>query len=107
MERKALMGGGEGMTVGIEAMQSDAKLWQTAASDLRDPKSTAESATLTPQETSFMSREMGLDQELDELRSSIADMIGQAAKYFNKISTDLTDAAEQYQADDDSARDEL
>lgn len=101
------MGNPEGIKAGLNAMRSDAKLWQTSAESLKQPKETLGSLELTAQETSFFAEQSGLNKDFEELRVAVDNMIGQAMEYFTQISKDLTEAAQQYQDDDDKGKNEL
>ena len=97
----------EGVTAALEAMRADAKTWEDAASDLTQPKETVAGLTVEPAQVGMHAVDAGLDKTYEEARAAIEAMIKKAENYFNKLSTDLTDSANQYESDDQSAQEEL
>lgn len=90
----------EGINAALEAMRADAAVWNTAANDLNDPINSIAGLKLTGGEMSFFATENGLDATYDDARAALEDMLGKAAEYFQKISSNLEGAAQQYERDD-------
>ncbi|TDD51973.1 type VII secretion target [Saccharopolyspora elongata] len=93
-----------GIGVALEAMRSDAKTWDTAAGDLDGPLSTIGTLQIDPGSFSMWAVDRGVDKTYDEARSALEDMLKQAADYFREISSDLTEAAAQYERDDEQGK---
>ncbi len=94
---------GESINAALDAMRADAAVWNTAASDLNGPINSIAGLKLTSGEMSFFATEKGLDATYDDARAALEDMLGKAAEYFQKISSNLEGAAQQYERDDANA----
>jgi hypothetical protein len=91
---------GDGIGVALEAMRSDARTWETASGDLRGPVDAIGSLQIDPAAFSMWAIDHGVDKTYDEARTALQNMLNQAAEYFQEISTDLNEAANQYEKDD-------
>lgn len=94
---------GESINAALDAMRADAAVWNTAAADLKGPINSIAGLKLTGGEMSFFATEKGLDVTYDDARAALEDMLGKAADYFQKISSNLESAAQQYERDDADA----
>ncbi|WP_092974538.1 BAR domain-containing protein [Actinopolyspora lacussalsi] len=97
------MSGNESINAALDAMRSDAAVWNTAAADIKGPLNSISNLKLTGAEISFFATERGLDATYDSARAALEDMLGKAAEYFQNISDNLESAAQQYERDDTDA----
>ncbi|GAB3283026.1 hypothetical protein [Parasphingorhabdus pacifica] len=95
------------IAVALEAMRVDARVWEDASSSLTGPKETVAGLTVEPAQVNMCGIDKGIDQTYEAARSGIEDMLGKAAKYFEKLGGDLRDSAEQYESDDKRAQEGL
>ncbi|MBB5152928.1 type VII secretion target [Saccharopolyspora phatthalungensis] len=98
---------GDGVDVALEALRSDASVWETAADSLSAPITALGPLKVTGEEVSMWAVDRGLDDAFNDARAALEDMIRQAAEYFREIGADLRSAADQYERDDDQGLHEL
>lgn len=98
---------GGGINVALEAMRSDAKKWETAAHDLSEPLSALGSLHVEVADVSIFAQWAGLDVSFNEATSALEDVIKKASEYFAKVGSDLNQAAQEYQSDDEKGMHEI
>lgn len=98
---------GEGIGADLKAMRSDAVVWEAAADSLNAPLNALSSLDTTAYEVSMWAALRGMDRTLNDARDSLETIVRQAADYFREIGTDLRDAADQYQRDDEQGLHEI
>jgi hypothetical protein len=97
----------DGITVALEAMRSDATTWENASEDLGAPQEAVTTLRIDPTAFSMWAVERGIDQTYDDARSALERMLEEAADYFGQISSDLTQAAAQYERDDEQGKHDI
>ncbi|MEV7548032.1 hypothetical protein AB0N89_00225 [Amycolatopsis sp. NPDC089917] len=89
------------ISLALDALRSDAGLWDAAADALAPPRAAIEPLSLTPREVMSYAAAKGLDKQYNQARALIQDMIDQAGNNFRALSTSLRAAAERYAHDED------
>ncbi|PKW14979.1 type VII secretion target [Saccharopolyspora spinosa] len=98
---------GDGVDVALEALRSDARVWEAAADSLNAPLHALGPLNITGEEASIWAVDMGLDDAFNDARTALEDMIRQAAEYFREIGADLRSSADQYERDDEQGMHEI
>lgn len=98
---------GNGIDVALEALRSDAGVWEAAADSLNAPLNALGPLNITGDEASIWAVDRGLDKAFNDARRAVEDMIRQAAQYFGEIGADLRSSADQYERDDDQGLHEI
>ncbi|GAB3678077.1 hypothetical protein [Saccharopolyspora tripterygii] len=101
------MSPGGGVNVALEALNSDAKTWESAAQGLSEPMEALGSLDVELADVSIFAQWAGLDNSFNQATSALEEVIKKASEYFQKISSDLGEAAKQYQADDERGMHEV
>lgn len=101
------MSPGGGVNVALEALRSDAKTWETAAQGLSEPLGALGALDVELADVSIFAQWAGLDRSFNEATSALEEVIKKASEHFRKISSDLNEAASQYQADDEKGMHEV
>jgi len=87
-----------GFEVEINALKSDAKVWDDAATALEAPKQAIAPLTLNgADDVMGLGERMGIDDSYEKARSGIENMCGQAMEYFGTMSTSLIAVAGEYE----------
>lgn len=87
-----------GFEVEINALKSDAKAWDDAATALEAPKQGIAPLTLNgADDVMGLGERMGIDDSYEKARSGIETQLGQAMEYFGVMSTALTNVATEYE----------
>ncbi|WP_409491388.1 hypothetical protein [Amycolatopsis sp. cmx-11-12] len=89
------------IALALDALRSDADLWDTAADDLAAPRAAIDPLGLTPREVMSYAAAKGLDRQYNQARALIQDMIDQAGSNFRALSSSLRAAADRYAHDED------
>lgn len=88
--------------VALEALRSDAKVWDGATDSLNGPIAAISGLTLTGADFSMWAVDRGLDRTYDEARSALDTQLRQAAENFRKIAETLAQAADTYQREEEA-----
>jgi hypothetical protein len=91
------------MTVALDAMRSDAGLWETAANDLMGPINAIPSLGLTPSDVSSFGIDAGIDRVYSEAQSALESILIQGAANFQKLGKALRAAATMYEQQEEHA----
>lgn len=92
------------ISVALEALRSDARVWDQAADDLAGPRSAIDPLELTPFDVMCFAAQAGLDRLYNETRVKLQDMIGQAAGNFHNVAGALRQAADTYERDEEQRK---
>jgi hypothetical protein len=87
--------------VALQAMRSDAQVWQTAAGSLDAPVGALGGLTLTGADVSMYGVDRGLDRTYENARTAVIDMLGQAKENFTNLANALSAAADTYQREEE------
>lgn len=98
---------GDGIGAALEALRSDAGVWEAAADSLNTPLNALVPLNVTGEEVSIHAVDRGLDDAFNNARTTLEDMLRQAADYFREIGANLRSAADQYQRDDEQGLHEI
>lgn len=90
--------------VALEAMRTDARLWDRAADDAQSPRSALNGATLTPEDVSMWAADAGLLQTYDQAIMRVQALLQQGADNFHAIAQALRASADTYQREDEAGR---
>lgn len=86
------------LEVEINALKSDAKAWDQAATDMDGPIQGIAPLTLNgADDVMGLGERLGIDDSYEQARSKMAELMGQAIEYFGAMSTALTDVATNYE----------
>ncbi|MQA64095.1 MAG: hypothetical protein GEU86_22165 [Actinophytocola sp.] len=84
--------------VAIEALRSDARIWEQAAEDLADPASAVGPLALNGSPDVMMyGADIGIDTTYNESRAAIEDLLGKAVGYFRELADTLVSVAANYE----------
>lgn len=84
--------------VAIEALRTDAKIWDQAADDLSDPTSAVGPLVLNGgNDVTGMGERMGIHTTYENTRTQMEDLLGQAADYFRELARTLLVVAADYE----------
>ncbi len=84
--------------VAIEALRSDAKIWERAAEDLAGPTAAIGPLGLNGSPDVMMyGADIGIDTTYNESRSAIEDLLAKAAQYFQELADTLVSVAANYE----------
>ncbi|OXM54293.1 hypothetical protein [Amycolatopsis alba] len=89
------------IALALDALRSDAGLWDAAADDLAAPRAAIDPLGLTPRDVMSYAASKGLDKQYNQARALIQDMIDQAGSNFRALSASLRAAADRYAHDED------
>jgi uncharacterized protein YukE len=88
----------DGFEVEINALKSDAKVWDKAASDMDGPIQAIRPLTLNgADDVTGLGQRMGIDTSYEKARSNMETQMTQAVEYFHSLSSALTDVATNYE----------
>ena len=88
--------------VALDALRSDAKVWDTASQGVSKPGSTVGELTLTGADVSMWAVDAGVDKTYDEARSAVQNLLTQAGENFHNIASALLSAADTYQREEEA-----
>jgi hypothetical protein len=88
--------------VALAALRSDAQVWHTAAQDLNGPVTALGGLTLTGADVSMWAVDRGLDRTYDQARTTVMDLLGQAAENFTNVGNAVLAAADTYQREEEA-----
>ncbi|MBV9846957.1 MAG: hypothetical protein JOZ47_18110 [Kutzneria sp.] len=91
----------EQVSVALEALRSDAGIWDKAADDLHTVTSAISGLTLRPEALSVWAVEQGVDRTYGDARGKLEEILGQAADDFGQIAKALRTAADIYEREDE------
>lgn len=84
--------------VAIEALRSDAKIWERAAEELADPRAAIGPLGLTGSPDVMMyGADIGIDTTYNASKAAIEDLLFQAAGYFRELADTLVSVAADYE----------
>lgn len=86
----------------LEAMRSDAKIWDNAGEDLQAPRSAAGRVTITGADVSMWAADRGLHATYESARAKLEDLLRQAADNFHSMADALRDSADTYQREEEA-----
>ncbi|RSN61097.1 hypothetical protein DMH01_17845 [Amycolatopsis sp. WAC 04182] len=89
------------IALALDALRSDADVWDRAADDLAAPRAAIEPLGLTPRDVMSYAAAKGLDKQYNQALALIQNMIDQAGSNFRTLSTSLRAAADRYARDED------
>jgi hypothetical protein len=89
------------VSVALDALRSDANVWDHAADSLAPPKAAIGELGLSANDVMSYAAARGLDRQYNYTRSVMQDMIDQAGNNFRKLSTALRDAAQLYEQNEE------
>lgn len=84
--------------VAIEALKSDARIWERAAGDLADPRRAIGSLGLNGSPDVMMyGADIGIDTTYNESRAAIENLLVHAGRYFQELADTLLSVAARYE----------
>ncbi|RSM68022.1 hypothetical protein DL991_42550 [Amycolatopsis sp. WAC 01375] len=89
------------IALALDALRSDANVWDRAADDLAAPRAAIDPLGLGPGDVMSYAAAKGLDKQYNQARALIQDMIDQAGSNFRALSASLRAAADRYAHDED------
>lgn len=96
------------VSVALEALRSDAVVWDKAADSLNGPRSAVEPLGLTPVDVMCYAARRGLDRQYNDTRAKLQDLMGQAADNFRNVAAaTLRKAADTYERDEEQRQHHL
>jgi hypothetical protein len=85
------------LSVALDAMLSDAGVWDRAGGDLDGPRNAAGSLGLSAADVSMYGSDAGIDTTYQDAQTTLENMLGQASQNFHKLATTLRNAATLYE----------
>jgi hypothetical protein len=85
------------VTVALEALRSDAGVWDRAGEDLTDPRNTVGALGVTPADVSMYGVDAGIDRTYRDAQAALGSMLSQAAENFHNLGNALRQAATLYE----------
>lgn len=85
------------LSVGTEALNSDANVWEDAARALKPPQNAAASMHLTAEDVMCYAARKGLDRQYNGSREKLLDMMTQAIENFYNVGFTLRATAITYE----------
>lgn len=95
------------VTVGLDALHSDAQIWAAAANRTLQARNAANDIHLDARQFSYFGDQQGLTQTYDDIRKKVVDLLAQGATNFHKISDTLVQVATTYQENEQKVADSL
>lgn len=87
------------LSVEIQALRDDAKVWDQAAGDIAAPRQAVSGLTVDGgHDVTGMGARMGVDQTYEQARSKIEELLGQGQEYLGVLADRLVAVANDYQA---------
>jgi hypothetical protein len=93
--------------VALEALQSDAAAWDSAAGDLGEAGAVVSPLGLTPADVMSYAAAQGFDRQYGEILGKLEDSLRQGALNFHRISDSLRRAAEMYRLSEEQHKEKL
>ncbi|WIX78150.1 hypothetical protein QRX50_43355 [Amycolatopsis carbonis] len=89
------------VVVALEALRSDAAIWDHAADGLNPPKGAIDPLGLTPADVMSYAASHGFDRLYNQTSATMQDMINQAESNFRNLAGALRKAADLYERDEE------
>jgi hypothetical protein len=86
--------------VALGALQTDSKIWQTAAENGQAAQSAAATITLNAEQFSYYADKAGLTKTYAQLQQRVGELLAGAAANFTNISQTLVTTKKTYEANE-------